>query len=482
MNNVLLSSLLIVSSILMSNLFLYGMKRRKMPGVFAFSLLMLAMIIHSTGYALELLSGTLNRMYFWIRVEYIGAAFYPFLIVLFIREYADEKKIANKYVLTFLLTMNIVTLILVHTNSYHWLYYSSIGVDSAPGYNILALKKGVWYMVQVALLYGAIVYSVITLILKLRHAKGDYKKKVIFTLIGACIPMITLLIYMFGLGPIYIDVTPFSYLFMVICIIFGLLRYDALSLTPITNEMVFNSIGEAVLVVDKNQHLLNCNNAAKSLFPSLEGIKIGEFIDSIEELKGYDFDKRPGIYNMQEKILRMKVNHIKSNRVSIYVINDITESEQAKEQLRILATHDALTGLFNRRHFMELMETGPCDGVLAMIDIDFFKTINDTYGHLEGDRVLSCFGNQIRQSFPKETACRYGGEEFVIFIKEMGILEACDRIAVMRQKMCQVEGMLEITYSAGLAEYRNGKVSEALQKADKKLYEAKAHGRNQTRY
>lgn len=453
-----------------------------MPGVFAFSLLMLAMVIHSAGYALELLSGTLDRMYFWIRVEYIGAAFYPFLIVLFIREYADEKKIANKYVLTFLLTMNIVTLILVHTNSYHWLYYSSIGVDSAPGYNILALKKGVWYMVQIALLYGAFLYSVITLSMKLRNAKGDYKKKIVFTLIGACIPMITLLAYMFGLGPIYIDLTPLSYLFMVICIIFGLLRYDALSLTPITYEMVFDSIGEAVLVVDKNQHLINSNNAAKNLFPSLEGIKTGEFIDTIEELKEYDFDNTPGIYKMQGKILSMKVNQIKSNWVSIYVINDITESEQAKEQLKKLATHDTLTGLCNRRHFMELMETEPCDGVLVMIDIDFFKTINDTYGHLEGDRVLSCFGSQIRQTFSKETVCRYGGEEFVVFIKNTGILEACERIETLRENLCQADGMMGITYSAGLAEYQKGKVPEALQKADKKLYEAKALGRKQTRY
>lgn len=482
MNNVILSSLLIVSSILMSNLFLYGMKRRKRPGVFAFSLLMLAMTIHTTGYALELLSGSMEHMYFWIRVEYIGASFYPFLIMLFVSEYVDEKKFANKYVLTFLLTMNIVTLILVYTNSYHWLYYASVGVDPTPGFPILALKKGVWYMVQVALLYISILYSVIALVLKIRHAKGDYRKKIIFALIGVCIPMITLLIYMLGLGPIYIDLTPFSYLFMVICIIIGLLRYDLLALTPITYEMVFNSIGEAVLVVDKNMHVINCNNAAKRLFPSLNRIKTGEFIDSIEELREYDFDNGPDIFRTPDRILSMKVNHIKNDRVSIYVISDITESEHAKEQLNILATHDALTGLLNRRCFMELMEKEPCDGVIAMIDIDFFKMINDTYGHLEGDRVLSCFGSLILNCFQQENSCRYGGEEFVIFLKNTDISEAFSRIEAMREDMCQTDNMFGITYSAGLATCHKGKVDEALQKADKELYKAKENGRNQTRY
>jgi diguanylate cyclase (GGDEF)-like protein len=76
----------------------------------------------------------------------------------------------------------------------------------------------------------------------------------------------------------------------------------------------------------------------------------------------------------------------------------------------------------------------------------------------------------------------YGGEEFVIFIKNTDIQEAYKRIEAMRENMCQVDDMLGITYSAGLAEYQNGRVPEAFQKADKKLYEAKENGRNQTRY
>ena len=188
MNNVLLSILLIISSTLLGNLVLYGIRKKEIPGVFFFSLLMMAMIIHSVGYAFELLSVTLGSMYFWIRIEYLGAAFYPFLIMLFAREYADEKRFANKYLLTLMFTVSIITLILVNTNSYHWLYYSSIGVDSFPYFNVLALEKGMWYYVQVFCLCFSIIYSIIIFSIKIKRTRGDYRKKVVFMLMGYPFP------------------------------------------------------------------------------------------------------------------------------------------------------------------------------------------------------------------------------------------------------------------------------------------------------
>ncbi|HBC99974.1 MAG TPA: hypothetical protein DC053_12435, partial [Lachnoclostridium sp.] len=81
--------------------------------------------------------------------------------------------------------------------------------------------------------------------------------------------MITLIIYMLGLGPVYIDLSPFSYFFMSSFIIIGILRYDILFLAPVTHERVFNSIEEAVLVVDNDELLINFNYASKRFFPTL---------------------------------------------------------------------------------------------------------------------------------------------------------------------------------------------------------------------
>ena len=482
LNHIFLSSLLIISAILLSNLVIYGIRKRTIPGVFFFSILMLAMVIHTMGYAFELLGGSVEQMYFWIKVEYIGVSFYPFLIMLFARGYADEKKFANKYILTLMLTINMATLVFVYTNVHHWLYYASIGVDYSPGFAILALKKGIWYYMQVISLYTSVLYSVIVFSIMLKKTRGDYQKKVVYMLIGVLIPLLTMVIYMVGLGPIYIDLTPFSYFLMSIFIIIGLLRYDILILTPITHETVFNAIGEAVLVLDRDKLLINFNNASKEFFPSLARIKMGDAIYTVEELKDYDFSCGPPLYEINGKILLFKKIELANNKVSIFVVNDITESERVKKQLEILATEDALTGLYNRRFFMEKMNENIEEGTFVIMDVDYFKSINDSFGHVAGDKVLSYFGQEIKNFFGEQLACRYGGEEFAIFMERLELEEAFQLVERFREQISRTSGEIRFTFSAGMAKCRRAHVEEALVHADQKLYEAKDNGRNQTCY
>ncbi|QOX61967.1 diguanylate cyclase [Anoxybacterium hadale] len=481
MNNVILSSLLFVSSTLLCILVFYGIRRREIQGVFYFSILMGVMIIHSVGYACELLSNSLTQMYLCIKIEYIGASFYPFLIVLFAREYTDERRFANKYLLNLLLVINTITLILVYTNAYHGFYYSSVGLDFSPGFPILALKKGFWYTVQVACLFFSILYSVIILSIKLKRSSGNYRRKVAFMLIGVMIPLITLMVYMSGYGPVYIDLTPFSYFIMSLFIIVGLLRYDILLLAPITHEMVFHSIEEAVLVVDQDDFLVNFNAASKVYFPSLEKIKIGQSVHLIEELGDYDFASKQRIYEARGRILSFHVISVRYNY--IYVISDITESEKVKKQLETLASEDSLTGLYNRRHFMELLENSNGGGTFIIFDLDHFKTINDTYGHMEGDQVLIWFAGKLRECFQNQVACRYGGEEFAVYAENLDGQVAFHKTELLREALhADSSRAVKVTFSAGITNFEKENIPETLIKADQKLYEAKAGGRNQTRY
>jgi diguanylate cyclase (GGDEF)-like protein len=447
-----------------------------------FTFLMLAMSIHSLGYALELLSDTLEHMYLCIRIEYLGIAFYPFFILLFVSKYADENKVGNKFLITLMFTINVVTLVLVNTNSYHQLYYASMGVDTSRGFPILALKMGIWYLVQEISLFFTMIYAIIVLVIHLMKAKGDYQKKIVYMLIGVIVPVITETVYVLRLGPTYIDLTPFSYLVMTLCILFGLLRYDVLVLTPITYEMVLNSIGEAVLVVTENKILVNYNHASKEFFPSIVNLKVGESIQKIDELKQYDFESNPCKYEVNDKTFCIKMNYVQKNKVCIYVVNDVTEAELAKRKLEKMATEDGLTGLYNRRYFMENIESRVCKGTFAMIDIDFFKSINDTFGHTEGDKVLKHFGREIKQSFSEYIACRYGGEEFAVFFEDTEVNEAYLLVEKLREKISQATLIKEVTFSAGLAMYHGGNVLNVLDHADQNLYLAKTNGRNQTRF
>ncbi len=163
------------------------------------------------------------------------------------------------------------------------------------------------------------------------------------------------------------------------------------------------------------------------------------------------------------------------------------------DQLYQFSIRDGLTGLYNRKSFDDKLESefSRCKRYghqmsLVMIDIDHFKPVNDTYGHLAGDAVLTnlakLFGRYYRSV---DFIARYGGEEFVVILPETPIAGAvltCERIrmAVSNNEVHVNQHTIRVTISIGIAEY-NSDMSSAealLDAADKKLYEAKNNGRN----
>jgi len=165
----------------------------------------------------------------------------------------------------------------------------------------------------------------------------------------------------------------------------------------------------------------------------------------------------------------------------------------AREALRERAIKDGLTGLFNRNTFFEVLysefararrETGCL--ALIMADLDFFKNVNDTYGHLAGDEVLQECAGRIRQSVrPYDTVGRYGGEELAILLPGCGPEEAVKRAEEMRQCIAQQPfatpaGAISVTCSFGVVTTRGMETSprDLVALADRALYAAKARGRN----
>ena len=160
-----------------------------------------------------------------------------------------------------------------------------------------------------------------------------------------------------------------------------------------------------------------------------------------------------------------------------------------------MAITDALTGLHNRRymesHLGTLAEQAASRGkplALMMLDIDYFKSINDTYGHDAGDDVLREFAVRIRKSIRGiDLACRYGGEEFVIVMPETdlhvaGMVAERLRRAIAGEPFAVDKGAahIDVTISIGLAtlESKGEAVADVLKRADKALYRAKHDGRN----
>ncbi|NKN34354.1 sensor domain-containing diguanylate cyclase [Marichromatium bheemlicum] len=173
---------------------------------------------------------------------------------------------------------------------------------------------------------------------------------------------------------------------------------------------------------------------------------------------------------------------------------DITEQKQLERDLEQLAISDPLTGLFNRRHFWSLAEQSLTQAArkhtpssALMIDIDYFKSINDHHGHLVGDQVLQTTANRLKDNLRQsDILCRYGGEEFAALLPETDLDTACETAERLRQRVAAAaietdRGPLSVTISIGVAElggHIEARLSTLLECADRKLYAAKQGGRN----
>jgi diguanylate cyclase (GGDEF)-like protein/PAS domain S-box-containing protein len=175
----------------------------------------------------------------------------------------------------------------------------------------------------------------------------------------------------------------------------------------------------------------------------------------------------------------------------IGVTRDISERKEFEAELRNLAVTDTLTGVWNRRHGENLLADDlaarrPGQALsLLMLDIDHFKAINDTFGHQAGDHVLIEIASRVRRSLRgNDVVSRWGGEEFVVLLRDCALPDALAVAEEIRAAIAEVPfGTLgTCTVSIGAAEFRaNEDLKSWLGRADQALYRAKQDGRNEIR-
>ncbi|AXQ97069.1 diguanylate cyclase domain-containing protein [Pseudoalteromonas piscicida] len=166
---------------------------------------------------------------------------------------------------------------------------------------------------------------------------------------------------------------------------------------------------------------------------------------------------------------------------------------QTMEQLNLIAEikeyahRDYLTGLYNRRYFCQqaerLIKNKPGQHILALLDLDHFKSINDQYGHESGDDVLKQVADLLRSAFGHYIVARIGGEEFALLIPSSDMKVAKHMLEDFRERLAKQAfnipaGQYYCTISIGLAVCQSKSLSEVMRKADKALYKAKDKQRN----
>ena len=196
-----------------------------------------------------------------------------------------------------------------------------------------------------------------------------------------------------------------------------------------------------------------------------------------------------GIYNL-EAVVQAESAHNEHKRI-MHMQKEITEQN---EKLMIKSNHDALTGLPNRAYWHSYAEDALAKAIrngttfgVEILDIDFFKSVNDTYGHQAGDEVLRSFGKILRHSIgTDDIAGRFGGDEFFLFFKKKDITDALmsvERVMEQTRAMRAPDGRQPFSCSVGIAIRRATddtmeSYDQLLARADRALYDVKRSGKN----
>ena len=197
-------------------------------------------------------------------------------------------------------------------------------------------------------------------------------------------------------------------------------------------------------------------------------------IEKAYDTGGVDYVTKP--FKPKELLARVKIQ---------------LEHQEMIEKLEFLASHDPMTGIYNRRKFFELANRkfaeNSKDLYAAMMDIDRFKKINDTYGHPTGDRVIKAVTRVVSENIDEGSVFgRLGGEEFAVVCRHFSRDDVVERLELIREKVEQLEirsaggELIRCTISEGVAkaDETTSNLDELLQQADEMLYKAKGSGRN----
>ncbi|TDT70470.1 diguanylate cyclase (GGDEF)-like protein [Hypnocyclicus thermotrophus] len=253
-------------------------------------------------------------------------------------------------------------------------------------------------------------------------------------------------------------------------------------------DKLYNTLSDEKVILDifdKNLSLEKLTNGDKIFYKSYieyKGLHIDFFIpDKFRGALIVPYKNKNGqkILKKLEKILKQAI--ISINNATLY------------RNISKFANYDTLTNIYNRRYFIDILshileQTKRYSHKLAivLIDIDYFKKINDTYGHDIGDKVLVEFSKEIQNNIRKsDIFARYGGEEFILALPETNFKEAFNLAERLKNKIEQLKievnstTKISFTASFGLAMYVNEeKLDDIIKKADVALYKAKNSGRN----
>ncbi|MGG1551013.1 histidine kinase N-terminal 7TM domain-containing protein [Paenibacillus ferrarius] len=457
--------------------------------------------------ALGLLSTTLQELKLWTTVQYIGMPFSPPLGLLFVMHYLGFPVTRRRVIL--LLAIPVISLCMVATNDWHHLHYRVFEIDPILGAPYVHQEIGVWYMIHGVFTFGSMFVAFWLVIFQWRETAKTYRPQLIALMFGQLVPIVTAFVYLVGLTPPGVDPVPMVLWISSLLYVWSINSSRLFTLMPVAKDAIFQSINDGVLVLDEFNRIIEFNRACQRMLPRLHKRQLGQqFAETWPKLAGSPFpfplkveaqslDLQLAAEGRPDATYQVRITpleHANQGKGLLLIFTDITELKRLQRQLEHHAYYDELTGAPNRRAFFQqgtlTLEESRQAGepfTVVLMDVDYFKKVNDTFGHHVGDQVLMHVAHLCQQELQAgELFARYGGEEFVLALKGRTLQEGEAvanrlRTRIASKPLTTTEDKISVTLSLGVAEAADGPeetLSQLLNKADQALYAAKQAGRN----
>ncbi|MCK9480125.1 MAG: diguanylate cyclase [Firmicutes bacterium] len=461
----------------------------------ATSLLGLVICVYMFGYMMELNSNTREQIIFWNTFEYLGIPFVSALWLTVGLMYTGYFSRYKRFLYTAIYLIPVVSVVLRFTNSYHYLYFSSVNFAWINSRLFLDKIHGPWMFVQA-------IHSMLMIFASLGIFLYDYidkKEKNTFKIVmivsasvAASLGLTLTFVKPFGLILDYMALLlPLSCLTVIIAIA----KYDFLETKVLARSTAFELNRDALLILNRQGKIIDYNPCAKT------------FLKYVKKNRNSFLNLYRKYCDAEDRVIKLKVGEevryyevttksidgaLPSN-ACIMIVHDATKAHELNESLKRQALMDYLSGLHNRRAFMqigrEIVQNAEKAGEsihLLMLDMDMFKTVNDRFGHQMGDTVIKSLGALLKSFFSEKTlVARLGGEEFGIILRgydDSQVHKITDELLkkIENHKYNFKGEKFTISASVGVAKKikPDESLDELMRIADKALYQSKDRGRN----
>ena len=236
-------------------------------------LLMAAVALWSFAYGMEFISPNLVQKLRWVKVEYVGVVWIGMLFFSFILKSSGGPWQLNKTGYILLSFFPLCVILLVFTNSLHHLMWRLAWLDLSGRAPVVAYLRGPGFWGYTAFSYVLIFLATLLVVKSLMSARGIVRKQQLVVLAGVSFPLVSNVLYLFGFKELRaLDLTPASFTISGVAFSWGLLRYQMLNLIPLAHEAVLDSMGDPIITLDMNDHVLDMNKPALALFKTVSSV------------------------------------------------------------------------------------------------------------------------------------------------------------------------------------------------------------------